>query len=379
MVAQIVPVRTQRQLRAFVRLPWRIYAHDPCWVPPLLLDEHKRFDPRRNPFFEHAEVQLFLALQDGKPVGRISAHIDRLHNEFHQEKTAFFGFFESPQDEEVARALLGAAERWARERGMTKLRGPFGFNTNGYSGLLVEGFDSPPALLMPYNPPYYAQFIEDSGYHKAKDLLAFRIEIDEALHQRMKELLPRLEKIAERAREKGFRVRSLNLRDFRGEVHRLREIYNEAWERNWGFVPLTEREFTEQARDLKRIVRPELAKIVERADEPVGFALAVPDFNEALKSLNGRLFPFGIFKLLRAARRIQGLRLLTLGIKRRHRIRGVDALLYTALIRDGLRLPFTRCECSWILEDNDLIIRAIELVGGERYKTYRVYEKDLAG
>lgn len=377
MSVEILPVRTRKQLRAFLRLPWRLYRGDPHWVAPLLLDEGKRFDPRRNPFFEHAEVQLFLAVQDGKPAGRICAHIDRIHNEFHREKTAFFGFFESVKSEEVARALLETAENWAKERGMERLRGPFGFNTNGFAGLLVEGFHSPPTLLMPYNPPYYASFLEGCGYRKAKDLLAFRIEIDKELHDRLRALLPRLEKIAERAREKGFRVRSLNLRDFHGEVRRLREIYNEAWERNWGFVPLTEREFTEQAKELKQIVRPELAKIVELDGEPVGFGLAVPDFNEALKPVRGRLLPFGIFRLLWASRKIQGLRLLTLGIKRRHRVRGVDALIYCELIREGLKLPYRSCECSWILEDNHRIIRAIELAGGRPYKTYRVYEKDL--
>jgi hypothetical protein len=378
MSIEILPVRERRDVRAFIRLPWQLYRGDPHWVAPLLIDEAKRFDPRRNPFYDHADAQLFLALQGGTPVGRLSAHIDHLYNDFHGEKTGFFGFFESVNDPDVARALLGAAEAWLRERGMERVLGPFGFNTNGYSGLLVEGFRSPPALLMPYNPPYYPELIEGSGYAKAKDLLAFRIEMDEAFRGRMSELIPRLEAISGRARKQGFTARPIDLRDFTDEVRRLREIYNEAWERNWGFAPLTEREFMEEAKEMKRIVVPELAVIVERGEEPVGFGLALPDFHQALRPLRGRLLPLGIFRLLRAARTIDGLRLLTLGIKQRYRIRGVDALLYLELLKASLALrQYTWCECSWILEDNVLIIRAIELIGGRVSKVYRVYEKTL--
>jgi hypothetical protein len=378
MSIEIVPVRDRREVRAFIRLPGRLYRDAPNWVAPLLMDEAKRFDPRRNPFYEHADVQLFLALRDGTPVGRLSAHIDHLYNDFHGEKTGFFGFFECIHDADVTHALFEAAETWLRERGMERILGPFGFNTNGLAGLLVEDFRSPPALLMPYNPPYYSELIEESGYAKAKDLKAFRIEIDEAFRERMSQMIPRLEAISGRARKQGFTARPINLRDFTNEVRRLREIYNEAWERNWGFAPLTEREFMEEAKEMKRIVVPELAVIVERGEEPVGFGLALPDFHQALRPLRGRLLPFGIFRLLRAARTIDGLRLLTLGIKHRYRIRGVDALLYIELLKAGLALrQYTWCEFSWILEDNVLIIRAIELIGGRVSKVYRVYEKPL--
>jgi hypothetical protein len=232
--------------------------------------------------------------------------------------------------------------------------------------------------MMPYNPPYYAQLIENCGYAKVKDLLAFTITIDEKFRERIKELEPRLEAISRRARRQGFSARPVDLKDFDGEVRRLLEIYNEAWEHNWGFVPLTEREFIAQARELKRILVPELAVIVERGKEPVAFGLALPDFNQALHALNGRLLPFGLCKLLWRARRIDGLRLLTLGIKRAYRVRGVDALLYLELLRAGLSLPqYKRCECSWVLEDNHLMIRAFALVEGEVTKVYRVYEKPL--
>ena len=377
MSTAVVPVRSPRELRAFIQLPWQLYRDDPHWVAPLLSDERKRFDPRRNPFYEHAEVQLFLVLQGERPVGRVSAHIDHLYNEFHGERTGFFGFFECVNDETVARALLDAAEGWLQERGMERVLGPFGFNTNGFSGLLIEDFNSPPALLMPYNPPYYAELIERCGYTKAKDLLAFKVEIDEPFRQAMQKLVPRLEAIAERARRQGFSVRTLRVRDFDREVKKLWEIYQDAWERNWGFAPMTEREFFEEAKELKRIVVQELAVIVEKGDEPVGFGLALPDFNQALKPVRGRLFPFGIFRLLWHARKITGLRVLTLGIKHQYRVRGVDALLYLKLLEGGLKLPYTWCEFSWILEDNHLIIRAIEMGNGKLYKRYRIYEKSL--
>jgi len=374
----IIQVRSGRDLRRFIRLPWQLYEGDPNWVAPLISDEHKRFNPKKNPFFEHAEVQLFLALSNGRPVGRISAHIDHLHNEFHGEKTGFFGFFEAPNDSEVAKALLKAAEEWLSSRGMELVRGPMSFNSNDLIGLLVEGFERPPAIMMPYNPPYYAELIEDAGYKKAKDLFAYTITIDEGFRATLEDLRPRLEAISQRARRKGFTVRPVNLKDFDGEVKRLMEIYNEAWERNWGFVPLTEKEFIAQAKGLKKILIPQLAVIVELGGEPVGFGVALPDFNQAIGAANGRLLPFGIIKLLWRARRIDGLRLLTLGIKRKYRVRGVDALIYLELLRAGLSLPqYKWCECSWILEDNLPMIRALELVESRPSKVYRVYEKPL--
>ncbi len=375
---RIIPVQSPNELRQFIHLPWQLYREDPRWVAPLLMEEKKRFDPSRNPFFEHAEVQLFLALHEGKPVGRISAHIDRLHNEFHGESTGFFGFFEVAPQREVAETLLGAAEDWLKARGMMQIRGPFSFNSNGESGLLIEGFHCQPALMMPYNPPHYAELIEGCGFAKAKDLWAYTLLLDDEFRRRIKELEPRLESISQRARRLGVTIRNADLRDFHGELRRLMEIYNEAWERNWGFVPLTEKEFMAQAEQLKQIVVPQLAKIVELGTEPIGFGLALPDFNQALRAIKGRLLPFGIMKLLWNAQRIDGLRVITLGIKRQYRKRGVDALLYLEMLRAGLSLPrYKTCECSWVLEDNHPMNRALELIGGNVTKVYRVYEKSL--
>lgn len=374
---EIVPIKNKAELRQFVRLPWQLYRGDTQWVAPLLIDERRRFDPTHNPFYAHAEVQLFIAKRAKRPVGRIAVHIDRNHNEFHAEETAFFGFFETIPDQSVARALLNAAADWARTRGMRLLRGPFNFNTNGESGLLIEGF-SAPCVMMPYNPPIYAQLIEANGFAKAKDLLAYLIRIDDEFLSKSKTLLGRLRSLAERAKRRGFRVRNVNLRDFEAEVARLREIYNAAWERNWGFIPMTEPEFVAQAKELKAVVIPSLAKIVELQGEPVGFGLVLPDVYQILKPLKGRLWPWGIFRLLWGLRRIDGLRFITLGIKRAYRLRGVDALLYVSLVEETLALKrFRYCELSWLLQDNHAIINACKAVGGQCYKTYRIYEKNL--
>lgn len=378
MNVHVTPVQNGRQLRRFIRLPWGLHRDDPHWVAPLFVDERKRFDLDRNPFFEHAEARFLLALRGREPVGRLSAHIDHLHNEFHAEQTGFFGFFESVDDPQVAEALFDDACGWLHAKDMEQVRGPFNFNTNGESGLLIHGFDDPPALMMPYNPPHYPGLIERCGFRKAKDLLAYVVRLDDAFRAQMRDLLPRLEHISERARGQGYTARPLDLNDFAGEVTRLREIYNEAWEYNWGFVPLTEKEFEMQARELKKIVVPELSVMIERDDEPVGFGLTLPDFNQALKGANGRLFPWGFVKLLWRARTIDALRTLTLGVKKRHRARGVDALLYLELLRAGLSLPqYTRCECSWVLEDNHRMRQAIERFRGEVTKIYRVYERTL--
>jgi len=377
MEIEVIPVHNHRELEQFIHLPWQLYQEDRYWVAPLLMDERKRFDPSQNPFFEHAEVQLLLALQRGEPVGRISVHIDTLHNEFHGEQTGFFGFFEVAQ-KEAAQALLEAAKGWLKRRGMKTIRGPFSFNSNGESGLLIQGFDSLPALMMPYNPPHYAELIEGCGFTKAKDLWAYVLVLGDEFRRRIKELEPRLASISQRALRQGVTIRNVNLKDFQGELKRLMEIYNEAWERNWGFVPLTEKEFMAQAEQLKRIVVPELAKIAELAEEPIGFGLALPDFNQALHAIRGQLFPFGILKLLWKARRIDGLRMITLGVKRSYRRRGVDALLYLEMLRAGLSLrQYKTCECSWVLEDNDPMNRALALIGGQVTKVYRVYEKSL--
>ncbi|MFS8637410.1 MAG: GNAT family N-acetyltransferase [Gemmatimonadota bacterium] len=366
------PVDGRADLDRFIRLPWRIYANDPVWVPPLLSDLKTVLDRRRHPFHQHADVEYFLAWRGDEVVGRIAAIVNHRHNEFHGEKTGFFGFFECIDDGDVARALLETAEAWLRERGMERVYGPESFSTNEESGLglLVDGFDKPPVIMMAHTPPYYPRLVEGAGYVKAKDLLAYWLD-----DQRPPERLVRgVERLRQAERVK---LRTLNLKDFAGEVARIKDIYNSAWERNWGFVPMTDAEFDHLARQLRPVVNPRLCAIAEVDGEPVGFALALPDFNQALKHVNGRLFPFGIFKLLWYRRKIDTLRVLTLGLKPGYRQKGIDAMLYLHIFREGVAAGFKQAECSWILEDNWDMRRGLERMGARVYKTYRIYEKTL--
>lgn len=366
------PVDGRADLDRFIRLPWRIYANDPVWVPPLLSDLKTVLDRRRHPFHQHADVEYFLAWRGDEVVGRIAAIVNHRHNEFHGEKTGFFGFFECIDDGDVARALLDTAEAWLRERGMERVYGPESFSTNEESGLglLVDGFDKPPVIMMAHTPPYYPRLVEGAGYVKAKDLLAYWLD-----DQRPPERLVRgVERLRQAERVK---LRTLNLKDFAGEVARIKDIYNSAWERNWGFVPMTDAEFDHLARQLRPVVNPRLCAIAEVDGEPVGFALALPDFNQALKHVNGRLFPFGIFKLLWYRRKIDTLRVLTLGLKPGYRQKGIDAMLYLHIFREGVAAGFKQAECSWILEDNWDMRRGLERMGARVYKTYRIYEKTL--
>jgi len=366
------PVGDRADLSRFIRLPWRIYANDPVWVPPLLSDLKTVLDRRRHPFHQHADVEYFLAWRGNEVVGRVAAIVNHRHNEFHEERTGFFGFFECIDDADVAGALLETAEAWLRERGMERVYGPESFSTNEESGLglLVDGFDKPPVIMTAHTPPYYPKLVEGAGYVKAKDLLAYWLD-DQRPPERLVRGVERLRQ-AERVE-----LRTLNLKDFAGEVARIKEIYNSAWERNWGFVPMTDAEFDHLARQLRPVVNPRLCAIAEVDGEPVGFALALPDFNQALKHVNGRLFPFGIFKLLWYQRKIDTLRVLTLGLKPGYRKKGIDAMLYLHIFREGVAAGFKQAECSWILEDNWDMRRGLERMGARVYKTYRIYEKSL--
>ena len=376
-----LPVRIERvdgrsALDEFLRLPWRIYRDDPVWVPPLLHDQRTLLDREKHPFHQHADVEYFLARDaGGEPVGRIAAIVNHLHNEFHEERVGFFGFFESIDDAAVARALLDAAEAWLRERGMQAVRGPMNFSTNEECGLLVEGFEHPPVVMMTHNPPYYEALLRGAGYAKEKDLLAW--DLDPTKHGGAPP--ERLERSEERLlRRAGVTIRPLRMKDFDRELARVEEVYNDAWERNWGFVPMTSAEFAFMAKQLKPVVDPGLCLIMESGDEPVGFALALPDFNQALRHIDGRLLPFGIFKLLWHKRKIDRCRVITLGVKQRLRGRGLDALMYLYYFREAPRLGYPRGECSWILEDNLEMSRALERMGAYPYKTYRILGKPLA-
>ncbi|MCG3120371.1 MAG: hypothetical protein ALAOOOJD_03056 [bacterium] len=371
---EIVPVNTSRDWREFMLLPWKIYPalRDQQWVPPLIMDLKKLFDKKHHPFFQHSAADFFLARRNGETVGRIAAILNNNHNKFHNERCAFFGFFETSNDQAVATALLEAVADWARAKGMMALRGPANYSSNDTWGLLVEGFDSPPAILMTYNPPYYVDLIEKAGFGKAMDLYAWWMTDQHGINEKIL-------RVGEGVlREEHIRLRTMNMKDFWGEVERVRKIYNDAWSNNWGFVPMTDAEFEFLAKDLKPVVDPRLVLLVEKEDEPVGFSLSIPDYNVALKKINGRLLPFGLLKVLYYKRSIQHVRVITLGVVRKLQSNsGLGATLYMETFRHGVAAGFHAGEFSWTLESNVAINRGMKLLGAEIYKRYRIYERGL--
>jgi hypothetical protein len=370
-------VRGRRELAEFINLPWRLYRGDPNWIAPLKASVRAMLDQRRHPFYasgDDAEIELFLARNGREVVGRVAAILYHRHNRFHKENIAFFGFFESGDSPAVAAELLGAVEAWARERGATAVRGPANPSQNYECGLLVEGFDRPPVLMMTYNPPSYVGLVEGAGYAKAKDLYAYISPVHGAS-------LERLERLADRTRRRnpGLTTRGANLKDFAGEVRLAKEIYNAAWEDNWGFVPVTDAEFDWLAKELKPIVLPELVRFAFVDGEPVGLLLCLPDWNPVMGDLDGSPFrhPLRTLKhLLRSkASNQEGLRLVLLGVKEGFRDRGIEGVLLGEGLRISLDTGYRWCEYSWILEDNELTKRAVRLMGGELYKVYRMYQK----
>lgn len=362
-----------RDLDAFIRLPWRLYRGNPNWVPPLLRLQRELFSPKQNAFYKHAEVQFFLARRRDEIVGRISAHIDGEYNRYHSERTGSFGFFECENDPATASALLSAAEEWVREQGMDRIRGPLNFSTNGELGFLLEGFDSPPSLMMPYTHPYYLDLLDECGYAKAQDLFAWRWDsqtVPPGPARMVKELRERPE----------VTVRRADMRRLPEEVRTILDLYNDAWSDNWGFVPATAAEAEQMARDLKLIVDPEIVPFVEINGVPAGVALAVPNLNEAIFDLDGRLFPFGFIRLLwrLKVRRVKSGRLFLLGIKKEFRTRqyaGLAYLLCEEIYRSATARGYKWAEFSWTLEQNGLINALITKIGAEQYKKYRIYEK----
>jgi GNAT superfamily N-acetyltransferase len=372
MQVSVSPIASRKDLLEFIRLPLALYRRDPCFVPHLLAERKEFFHPQKNPLFEFTEAALFLARGPGGEVlGRISAHINRRHNEFWKERTGFFGFFESTEDLAVARALNAAAEAWLLERGMDRARGPFNFSTNEECGFLSEGFDRLPSLMMTYTKRYYLDFMERLGYAPVKELLAYEFDSGGVEPEYLR-------RFSQRGQERnGVTIRPLAMRHFEAEVARAFQVYNAAWSDNWGFVPMTEAEFHFAAKNLKLLVDPALALLAEKDGQAIGFALALPDYNPVLQRLRGRLWPLGWLRLLRSKRRLPKVRVLVLGVLEEYRRRGIDVLLYHACFRNGMPLGYTQCECSWILEENRLMRRALERMGAVVTKRYRIYEKAL--
>jgi GNAT superfamily N-acetyltransferase len=363
-------VNTPALLRQFVEVPYRIYRGHPHWVPPLRRDERHRLTPGRYPFFRHADMALWLALDGGRVCGRIAAIEDRLYEELRGERIAWFGFFEA-DSAATAQRLLTTVEAWARDRGLPVVRGPVNPSLNDSGGLLIEGFDSDPYVLMPYNPPAYAGFLEQAGYRKAKDLLAWSLDLSVPLGRRIELVAART------ARRHGVTVRTVNLRDFDAELATLQTIYREAWQDNWGFVPPTEAEVRQLALELKPILDSELLLFAEIQGRPVACAVAIPDVNQVLKKMNGRLFPFGLLHFLNRRRLITQVRALLVGVLPDYRKTGLYPLLIADIHRRAVARGYRSGEMSWTLEDNTAINAGIEAAGGRRSKTYRIYERPV--
>lgn len=365
----IVAVDSRRLLGRFIELPFELYRRDPHWVPPLRRDEWRRFDASHNAFLEHARIDLWLAERHGVSVGRVAAIHDRRHDERFGERTGWFGFFEAA-DADTAAALLGRVEQWARDQGLDRVRGPANPSLNESAGLLVDGF-GPPYVLMPYNPPSYASFVEAAGYARAKDLFAWEIDMTAPLSERVV-------RVAERVRDRhGITIRPADLRRFRDELQTLKQIYRTAWEDNWGFVPPTDAEIDQLAVELRPIADAELVLFAEMRGEPVGCAVAIPDLNQVLARMRGSLWPFGVLHFLRRRQIVHRARMLLLGVVPEARRLGLYPLLMVEAHRRAVARGYTRGEVGWTLEDNDLVNAGIAAAGGRRYRTYRLYEKPL--
>ncbi len=372
-------VRGRSDRARFIDHPWQIYKNDPNWVPPLKASVRELLDERRHPFYEGgqaAEIELFLAWEGRDVVGRVAAILNHSHNRVHEENVVFFGFFESIDRPDVARDLLSAVEGWAVEKGATAVLGPMNPSTNYECGLLVEGFTRPPVLMMTYNPSSYPRLIEGAGFQKAKDLHAFISPVHGAS-------LSRLQRLAERTRKRNpeLETRGANLADFKTEVRLVQEIYNSAWEKNWGFVPMSDAEIEWLAKELKPLVQTDLLRFALYDGEPVAFLLTIPDWNPVLADLDGSPWrhPMRTLKhvLKSKPETMKGLRVITLGVKADHRKRGIEGVLLGEGLEKSLEIGYEWCEYSWILEDNELTKRAVRLMDGELYKVYRVYEKAI--
>jgi hypothetical protein len=373
-----VPLRDRKLVDRFIAVPWLIhrelYPND-HWVPPLWMDRRDYLNPDKNPFFGHAEVALWIARENGRDVGRIAAIEDRDWIKFHNQKTGYFGMFESPDDPEVAAALFDVARKWLRGRGLASMIGPMDFSTNYVCGVLIDAFDRDPGINMPYNPPWYDALIQAQGLTKIKDLIQWHIELSTPVPDRVEricELLKKREKVT---------VRAMSFADWDAEVGRALDVYNDAWDNNWGFVPVAEAEFRHIATDLKLVLHPTLPLIAEVEGRPVAFALIIMNVNPVLKKLDGKLFPFGIFRLiwdLKIAPKVNSGRLILLGIREGYRKRGLDSILFVEMHKRSKALGWWGGEIGWTLEDNAMVNRAIENFGSKPAAHYRLYTQDLA-
>lgn len=366
---KVIPVKDEKNLKSFVEFPYRLYKNNRYWIPPLRKDVYNLFDKKKYPFWEHSERELFIAYQDKNIVGRVCAIIDYNFIEFWNEKAGYFGFFECENDTDVAIALFDAVRKFHKEKGITKFVGPFNPSTNEEVGFLLEGYFLEPMIMMPYTYDYYHNLATAAGLSKAKDLYAFYIETKNAPMEYLEKLCSLV-----RQRVRDLKVRPVNLDDFSNEVKKIKEVYNDAWSRNWGFVPMTDAEFNHIARTLKDLVVPELVIIVEIDNTPVGVSLTVPNYNFILKKLKGNLNLMGMLKFLYYKNKIKEARLMIMGVKKDYQKLGLEALMFLETFKAGMKLGYNSGELSWTLEDNYPVNNTILKMGGRLYKKYRIYQ-----
>ena len=369
----IIIVSSDSDLDDFIDLPWKIYAEERNWVPPLKKAVARLLDPAAHPFWKFSERVLFLARRGTETVGRIAGIIDYNYNEFHNENMGIWGFFECRDDSEAAGRLFAAVEDWTRSKGMTFLRGPLNPSTNYEVGMLLEGFELPPTIMMTYNPPYYIRLVEEAGMKKEKDLVALLLEKNDRASARVERLARRIRK------NSNIRIRKANVKNFDSEMTLVKEIYNAAWARNWGFVPMTDEEMIEMAKELVRIVDPDLIFFLYYDDQPVGVCIMLPDINPVLKKLNGKIGLFGLLKALFYRKRVQGVRGLAMGFKQSHQKLGLPLVAFDHLNRLWESKPqYKYVEFGWNLEDNDDINKFEIELGCRIYKRYRIFRKELS-
>ncbi|MCS7203791.1 MAG: hypothetical protein NZ809_05030 [Thermodesulfovibrio sp.] len=367
MSVKVLEVKDKRKLKEFVTFPLFLYKNDPFYASPLIKDMMEHLS-EKNPFFRRAKAKFFIAYKEGKPVGRIASIVNYAHLDYHKDNVGFFGLFECINEKDVAFSLFDAASEFLAKHNLKTMRGPMNLSTNEECGFLYEGFDTPSMIMIPYNPPYYNELANAYGMEKVKDLYCFLTDIPV-------ELPTKIDRIAHFAEKQGIKARTVSLENLKEELYAFMEIYNDAWSENWGFIPITKEEVDYMAEKLKFIALSELVIVAEKDSLPVGFFGAIPDFNEVLRKIRGRLTPLSILKILYYRRKISSIRLLLFGVKRSFRHKGVESIMLKEAFRGAKKYGFKRCEFSWILEDNYDTINLTRIVNAKKYKTLRVYER----
>ncbi|MDD5361881.1 MAG: hypothetical protein PHN88_07090 [Ignavibacteria bacterium] len=373
---RVITVENEVDKMRFIKFPWEIYRGNPNWVPPLIYDVRKNLDEKKNPFYNHAKIKMFLALDGKTPVGRIAAIVNDHHNKKYNDKVGFFGYFECINSKIVSTALFDAASVWLKEQGMDTVRGPVNLSINDEIGLLMNAYDKPPILLMIYNPEYYIKLITDYGFEKAKDLYAYYLDQDMcAANQKAMDKLDRVSELVQK--RENIKIRKISLKDIEGELQKVMEVYNNAWVDNWGSVQMTSDEFKYVAASLKPLVDEDIVYFAEVEGRPVGFSLSMPDYNQIFKTMNGKLFPFGIFKILTGRKKITGIRVIMMGVIPEYQRKGIEAVFIRNTIKIGMSKGYHAADISWVLEDNAPMVQTAVNLGADLYKTFRIFDKKI--